>query len=45
MNTNIATPYDALFAVTLAVSLPFVAVFLVAQRRIMESFATSRLRD
>lgn len=45
MNTNIATPYNALFAVTLAVSLPFVAVFLVAQRRIMESFATSGLRE
>ena len=45
MNTNIATPYNALFAVTLVVSLPFVLVYLFAQRRIMESFATSGLRE
>ena len=32
MNTNIATPYNALFAVTLVVSLPFILVFLFAQR-------------
>jgi multiple sugar transport system permease protein len=45
MNTNIATPYNALFAVTLVVSIPFVIVYLFAQRRIMESFATSGLRE
>jgi multiple sugar transport system permease protein len=45
MFTNIATPYNALFAVTLVVSLPFILVFLLAQRRIMESFATSGLRE
>jgi multiple sugar transport system permease protein len=45
MNTNIATPYNALFAVTLVVSIPFVIVYVFAQRRIMESFATSGLRE
>jgi ABC-type glycerol-3-phosphate transport system permease component len=45
MFTNIATPYNALFAVTLMVSLPFIVVFLLAQRRIMDSFATSGLRE
>jgi ABC-type glycerol-3-phosphate transport system permease component len=45
MFTNIATPYNALFAVTLVVSLPFIVVFLLAQRRIMDSFATSGLRE
>jgi ABC-type glycerol-3-phosphate transport system permease component len=45
MFTNIATPYNALFAVTLVVSVPFVLVFLLAQRRIMDSFATSGLRE
>lgn len=45
MNTNIATPYNALFAVTLVVSVPLVLVYLLAQRRIMESFATSGLRE
>jgi multiple sugar transport system permease protein len=45
MFTNIATPYNALFAVTLVVSVPFIVVFLLAQRRIMDSFATSGLRE
>jgi ABC-type glycerol-3-phosphate transport system permease component len=45
MFTNVATPYNALFAVTLVVSLPFILVFLFAQRRIMDSFATSGLRE
>jgi multiple sugar transport system permease protein len=45
MNTNIATPYNAMFAVTLAVSAPFIAVYVLAQRRIMESFATSGIRE
>ncbi|NJD29632.1 MAG: carbohydrate ABC transporter permease [Chloroflexi bacterium] len=45
LNTNIATPFNALFAVTLVVSLPFLVVYLFAQRRIMASFATSGLRE
>jgi multiple sugar transport system permease protein len=45
MFTNIATPYSALFAVTLVVSVPFVLAFLLAQRRIMDSFATTGLRE
>ena len=45
LNTNIATPFNALFAITLVVSVPFILVFLFSQRRIMESFATSGLRE
>jgi multiple sugar transport system permease protein len=45
MNTNIATPWNALFAIALVVSLPFILVYLLAQRRIMDSFATSGLRE
>jgi multiple sugar transport system permease protein len=45
LNTNIATPFNALFAITLVVSVPFILVFLFFQRRIMESFATSGLRE
>lgn len=45
MNTNIATPFNALFAVTLAVSVPFIIIYLLAQRRIIQSFATAGLKD
>ena len=45
MSSDISTPFNAMYAVSLFVAIPFILIYLLAQRRVMQSFATAGLKE
>lgn len=44
LQTNVQTPYNAIFAVTLLFSLPVMIVFFILQRRVVESLTSDAIK-
>ena len=45
MSSDISIPFNAMYAVSLFVAIPFIVIYLLAQRRVMQSFATAGLKE
>ena len=45
MSSDISTPFNAMYAVSLFIAVPFILIYLLAQRRVMQSFATAGLKE